>query len=71
MTVAEKPAVPPPQHAIEVGAEALPVYCPGPDSPVWSMHPRVFLDVTRVGSASCPYCGATYKLKAGTVVRGH
>jgi uncharacterized Zn-finger protein len=56
---------------IEVGAEDLPVYCPGPKAPLWSMHPRVFLDVPRTGSARCPYCGAEYRLKAGAVVHGH
>ncbi|MEI2416675.1 zinc-finger domain-containing protein [Orrella sp. JC864] len=70
MTVDAKPGASSKQ-AIEVGAESLPVYCPGPDAPVWSMHPRVFLDVTKTGSASCPYCGATYTLKPGTVVHGH
>lgn len=60
-----------PQEVIEVGAEDLPVYCPGPHAPLWSMHPRVFLDVAHTGSAACPYCGANYRLKPGTVVHGH
>ncbi|WP_373743126.1 zinc-finger domain-containing protein, partial [Achromobacter insuavis] len=55
----------------EVGAEDLPVFCPGPKAPLWSMHPRVFLDVARNGSARCAYCGAEYKLKPGTVLHGH
>jgi len=59
------------RQTIEVGADDLPVYCPGPHAPVWSMHPRVFLDVTTTGSARCPYCGADYRLKPGTVVHGH
>jgi uncharacterized Zn-finger protein len=58
-------------EVIEVGAEDLPVYCPNPKAPLWSMHPRVFLDVTRTGSARCAYCGAEYRLKPGTVVSGH
>lgn len=58
-------------EAIEVDADALPVYCPGPHAPAWSMHPRVFLDVTRTGSASCPYCGAVYRLKPGADVPHH
>jgi len=68
---AAAPAAAPAHETIEVGAEDLPVYCPGPKAPLWSMHPRVFLDVTRTGSASCPYCGAEYRLKPGTVVHGH
>lgn len=59
------------QQAIEIGAEDLPVYCPGPRAPIWSMHPRVFLDVTRTGSAACPYCGTQYRLKPGTAVPKH
>jgi len=50
------------------------VFCPNPkaDMKVWNGHPRVFLDVARTGQARCPYCGTTYKLKAGEVVsHGH
>ncbi|CAM3465669.1 zinc-finger domain-containing protein [Bordetella sputigena] len=56
---------------IEVGAEDVPVYCPGPKAPLWSMHPRVFLDVAHTGSTRCPYCGAEYRLKPGTVLSSH
>jgi len=59
------------QTPIEIGAEDLPLYCPGPHAPLWSMHPRVFLDVTRTGSAKCPYCGTEYRLKPGMPVHGH
>lgn len=60
------------QEAVLVGAEDLPLYCPGPKAPLWSMHPRVFLDVTDTGSARCPYCSTEYRLKPGTVVKhGH
>jgi uncharacterized Zn-finger protein len=31
----------------------------------------VFLDVVPTGEAMCPYCGTRYRLKPGTVVRGH
>ncbi|WP_019936527.1 zinc-finger domain-containing protein [Bordetella sp. FB-8] len=60
------------QDAILVGAEDLPLFCPGPKAHLWSMHPRVFLDVTDAGSVRCPYCSAEYRLKPGTVVKhGH
>lgn len=60
------------QEPILLGAEDLPLYCPGPKAPLWSMHPRVFLDVTDTGSARCPYCSAEYRLKPGTVLKhGH
>lgn len=50
---------------IEVNASDLPVYCPGPNAPLWSMHPRVYIDISNTGSAACPYCGANYRLKEG------
>ncbi len=27
---------------IKVDSKDLPIYCPGPKAPRWSMHPRVF-----------------------------
>jgi uncharacterized Zn-finger protein len=59
------------QAPVQVGAADLPLHCPGPRAPLWSMHPRVFLDVTRTGAVNCPYCGTQYQLAAGTVVHGH
>ena len=50
------------------------VFCPNPkaDMPLWSGHPKVYLDVARSGAAKCPYCGTVYQLKAGEVVSpGH
>ncbi|MDN5843126.1 MAG: zinc-finger domain-containing protein, partial [Alcaligenaceae bacterium] len=32
---------------IVVGAEDLPVYCPGPKAPLWSMHPRIYIEVLK------------------------
>lgn len=49
-------------ETITVTATDLPVYCPGPNSPLWSMHPRVYIEIEKNGSASCPYCSATYQL---------
>ncbi len=68
---ATAPAKSSPVGAIEVDGADLPLFCPMPNAPLWSMHPRVFLDVARTGAASCPYCGAQYRLKAGAVVHGH
>jgi uncharacterized Zn-finger protein len=63
------------QGAIEVGAADLQgpgvVFCPNPKMPLWSNHPRVFLDVTTTGAAKCPYCGTTYKLEPGTALHAH
>jgi len=49
------------------------VYCPNPlaDMKIWNSHPKVYLDVARVGEAKCPYCGTVYKLKDGEHFGGH
>lgn len=39
-------------------------HCPNPAMPLWSNHPRVYLDLTH-GPVACPYCGTAYRLKAG------
>lgn len=57
--------------AVELDAHELPAYCPNPRMPLWSGHPRIFLDVTRTGEARCPYCSAVYRLKSGAVAHGH
>ena len=59
------------QAAVELDAKDLPAFCPNPKMPIWSGHPRVFIDVTHEGEGRCPYCGTTYRLKPGTVVKGH
>ena len=60
---------------VEVGAAELQgpgvVFCPNPKMPLWSNHPKVFLDVVTAGEARCPYCGTVYRLKAGATVRLH
>ncbi|MGA1254100.1 MAG: zinc-finger domain-containing protein [Burkholderiaceae bacterium] len=49
---------------VELQARDLPAYCPNPQMPLWSGHPRVFLDLTE-GRARCPYCGTEYRLVGG------
>ena len=44
------------------------VYCPNPKMPLWSTHPRVFIDVTGENGGRCPYCSTVYRLKAGQKV---
>lgn len=44
------------------------VFCPNPKMPLWSNHPRVFIDVASTGEGKCPYCGTLYRLKAGEKV---
>jgi len=49
----------------------LPVFCPNPTMPLWSSHPRVFLDIAATGEAMCPYCGTRYVLEGGPRKGGH
>jgi uncharacterized Zn-finger protein len=57
-------------QVIAVTAHDLPLACPMPDAPLWSRHPRVYLDVLANGRASCPYCGAQYQF-TGEAPKGH
>ena len=41
------------------------VFCPNPKMPLWSNHPRVFIDIATTGEGKCPYCGTLYRLKTG------
>jgi len=59
------------QDPVFVDAADLPIYCPGPKAPLWSMHPRVFIEVAKTGKGMCPYCSTTYQLKDGAVLPGH
>jgi len=47
------------------------IFCPNPKMPLWSNHPRVFIDVATVGVGKCPYCGTEYRLKPGEKVHAH
>jgi uncharacterized Zn-finger protein len=38
--------------------------------PLWSSHPKVFIDVAATGEGKCPYCGTVYRLKAGEKTHG-
>lgn len=55
---------------VEVTAKDLPLHCPLPNAPLWARHPRVYLDVTHTGDATCPYCSAHYVL-SGPAPKGH
>jgi uncharacterized Zn-finger protein len=39
--------------------------------PLWSNHPRVFIDVVTDGEGRCAYCGTLYRLAPGVVPKGH
>ena len=61
--------------AVEVTAKDMHghgvVFCPNPKMPLWSGHPRVFIDVAATGEGKCPYCGTVYRLKAGEAIGSH
>ena len=57
-------------RTVEVTATDLPLHCPTPSTPVWNMHPRVFLDVAKTREILCPYCGTLYTY-AGPAPKGH
>ncbi len=61
----------PRDDTILIEAADLPLFCPGPRAPLWSMHPRVYIEISRDGHALCPYCSAHYQLKPGETVHGH
>jgi uncharacterized Zn-finger protein len=39
--------------------------------PLWSGHPKVFIDIAASGEGKCPYCGTVYRLKAGEKLHAH
>jgi uncharacterized Zn-finger protein len=58
------------QEPVTLSAADLPAHCPNPQMPLWSSHPRVFLDLSE-GQARCPYCGTMYRLAAGISPSAH
>ena len=56
---------------VELTAQDLPAYCPNPAMPLWSSHPRVFLDFDDHGEAKCPYCGTRYRVAPGALQGQH
>jgi uncharacterized Zn-finger protein len=59
------------QPIVELNQNDLPLHCPNPAMPLWSSHPRVFLDVEDTGEAMCPYCGTRYRLRDGARKSSH
>lgn len=51
-------------EVIEVSRKQLPLSCPKAGANPAELHPRVFIPLKKSGErASCPYCGAEYRLK--------
>ena len=65
----------PPKAVVELTAKDLQgpgvTHCPNPKMPLWSNHPRVFIDLSHGGQGVCPYCGTVYRLKAGEHLHAH
>jgi uncharacterized Zn-finger protein len=57
--------------AVKVKPAELPVFCPNRAMPLWSSHPRVFLDIAETGFVMCPYCGTRYELEGGPLAGSH
>ena len=64
-----------PKAIVEVTAKDVQgpgvVFCPNPKMPLWSGHPKVFIDVASSGEGQCSYCGTVYRLKAGEKMHSH
>ncbi len=58
-------------NIVKLGLTDLPAYCPNPGMPLWSSHPKVFLDLSKNGHAVCPYCSTQYQLKDGIALKDH
>ena len=56
---------------IELSADDLPAVCPRASVPLWSSHPRVFLDVVNQDEALCPYCCTRYRLRRNARTHDH
>ena len=53
------------QDKVTVTMRDLPLHCPLKNAPLWSQHPRVFLDIEDSGEILCPYCSTLYVLVGG------
>lgn len=64
-----------PAAVVEVAAKDLQgpgvVACPNPAMPLWSSHPKVYIDLSHEGLGRCPYCGTEYRLRAGETISSH
>ncbi|MBK8740109.1 MAG: zinc-finger domain-containing protein [Betaproteobacteria bacterium] len=59
------------EQTVVVTAKDLPLHCPPRAAPLWSQHPRVFLDIAPTGDILCPYCSTHYVLEGGPAKGGH
>lgn len=48
------------QDRYEVTAADEPIYCPLPNTSLWSSHPRIYIALDDNGHGKCLYCGAEF-----------
>ena len=58
-------------NVVELSEQDLPAFCPNKKMPLWSTHPRVYLELSANNEAKCPYCSTVYRLAAGARIHGH
>lgn len=62
--MADEELIPPnAKNEYAVTVKDLPLHCPMPGMYLWNSHPKVFLPIEQTGTATCPYCSATYRLQ--------
>lgn len=52
-----------PIKVIGIKSTDCPLSCPMPTQTLWNAHPRVYFAIEETEKATCPYCGAQYKLE--------
>lgn len=50
---------------VHVKKSDLPISCPTQSMQTWNQHPKVYLNLSKTGEATCPYCGTIYILDNG------
>ncbi len=48
---------------IKVNSNDLPACCPPKNQAHWNQHPRVYIELSKSGTGSCPYCGNCFELQ--------
>ena len=51
------------KNTIYITKAKLPVCCPPKDQAHWNQHPRVYLEISKLGKVDCPYCGNHFVLQ--------
>ena len=49
-------------RTVYVSKGDLPLSCPNNKTPVWNLHPKVFIPLHETSKYTCPYCSTRYEL---------